>query len=65
MLDKYTIVEKDRTREVYNWLQCFSKDSINTEFEENGFKIEAFYSDVAGTPFNQESDDIAVMASKK
>lgn len=65
MLDKYTIVEKDRTREVYNWLQCFSKDSINTEFEENGFKIEAFYSDVAGTPFDLESDDIAVMASKK
>jgi hypothetical protein len=23
VLDKYTIVEKDQTRTVYNWLQCF------------------------------------------
>ena len=28
ILDKYTIIEESRKRVVYNWLQCYSKDSI-------------------------------------
>jgi len=27
VLDKYTIVDPERTRTVYNWLQCFSPES--------------------------------------
>ena len=64
-LDKYTIIEQARTRVVYNWLQYFSRDSLRREFEEDGFKIEEFYSDVAGSAFSQESPDIAVVARKK
>ena len=63
-LDKYTIIEKDRTRVVYNWLQYFSKESLREEFEANGFKIKEFYSDVAGTIFSPESPDMAVVAHK-
>jgi SAM-dependent methyltransferase len=63
-LDKYTIIEKARTRVVYNWLQYFSRDSLGKEFEENGFEIEAFYSDVAGSTFSQESPDLAIVARK-
>lgn len=48
ILDKYTIIEKNRVRVVYNWLQYFSKESLITEFEENNFKIENIYSDAAG-----------------
>jgi SAM-dependent methyltransferase len=64
ILDKYTIVEEAYTRIVYNWLQYFSKDSLQDEFEENGFKIEEIYSDVAGKTFASESTEIAIVARK-
>ena len=64
ILDKYTIIEKSRTRVVYNWLQYFSRESLQKEFEENGFGVEAFYSDVAGTPFDPESLEMAIEARK-
>jgi len=63
-LDKYTIIEESRTRTVYNWLQHFSKDTLQDEFEENGFKVEDFYSDVAGSSFDPESSEIAVVVKK-
>jgi len=63
-LDKYTIIEESRTRTVYNWLQHFSKDSLQDEFEENGFKVEDFYSDVAGSSFDPETAEIAVVVKK-
>ena len=63
-LDKYTIVEKTRTRVVYNWLQYFSRDSLREEFENNGFEIEEFYADVAGAAFSSDSPDMAVVARK-
>jgi len=63
-LDKYTIIERTRTRVVYNWLQYFSQDALREEFEETGFDAEEFYSDVAGSPFFSESPDIAIVARK-
>lgn len=63
-LDKYTIIEESRTRVVYNWLQYFSQESLREEFEENGFKAEEFYSDVAGAAISPESTDIAIVAKK-
>jgi hypothetical protein len=63
-LDKYTIIEESRTRTVYNWLQHFSTESLSNEFEENGFKVEELYSDVAGTPLHSESLEIAISARK-
>lgn len=64
ILDKYTIIEAARTRTVYNWLQYFSTESLRQEFEENGFKIEECYSDVAGTSFSPESAEFAIVAKK-
>ena len=64
-LDKYTIVEENRTRVVYNWLQYFSPDSLKTEFEEIGFEVVDLFSDVAGSVFHPESPDIAIVAKKK
>jgi len=37
---------------------------LSKEFQENGFKAEGFYSDVAGTTFNPESTEIALVAKK-
>jgi 2-polyprenyl-3-methyl-5-hydroxy-6-metoxy-1,4-benzoquinol methylase len=63
-LDKYTIIEKSRKRIAYNWLQHFSKESLREEFEKNGFSAEEFYSDVAGTDYDSESGEIAIVAKK-
>ena len=63
-LDKYTLVEATGTRTVYNWLQYFSCDTLEGEFVEAGFTVDAFYSDVAGSPFDPESTEFAVVAKK-
>lgn len=63
-LDKYTIIEENRIRTVYNWLQYFSRESLTKELAENGFKAEEYYSDVAGAPYDPKRSDMAVIARK-
>ncbi|MCK9231487.1 MAG: hypothetical protein M0P04_01690 [Syntrophales bacterium] len=63
-LDKYTIVEAQRTRTVYNWLQYFALEDLDRELVEAGFSIEGVYSDVAGTPYDRNSNEFAVIAKK-
>jgi hypothetical protein len=65
VLDKYTIIEADRTREVYNWLQYFSPDDLEKEFIESGFSVKGFYSDVAGAPFVATSSEYAIIAERE
>ncbi|SHO50829.1 class I SAM-dependent methyltransferase [Desulfopila aestuarii] len=64
-LDKYTIIEKSKTRMVYNWLQYFSVESVSEEFDGNGLKIESFYSNVAGDSFDSEATEFAIVARKR
>ena len=64
VLDKYTIIEEAHIRTVYNWLQCFSSEALEREFVECGFTIEELYSDVAGSPFDAEAKEFAVVALK-
>lgn len=63
-LDKYTIIEEAGQRVVYNWLQYYDKESITKELEKNGFTVTEIYSDVAGTKFDKNSNDIALLAKK-
>jgi len=64
-VDKYTIIEPERIREVYNWLQYFSTEGLERELNEAGFSVKGFYSDVAGTPFDRSSSEFAVIAHKR
>ncbi len=64
ILDKYSIIEADRTRTVYNWLQYFDSKDLESELAVCGFKVEGLYSDVAGSPFDQESTEFAIVAQK-
>jgi len=64
VLDKYTIVEADRTRTVYNWLQYFDPQDLERELADCGFKVDGLYSDVAGLPFDQEGKEFAVAAQR-
>lgn len=64
ILDKYTIIESERTRQVYNWLQYFAPNDLEREFVEAGFFVKGIYSDVAGNPYNRKSSEFAVIANK-
>ncbi len=64
ILDKYTIIEKEQTREIFNWLQCFNLKSLEKEFQKNGFQIIEHYSDVAGIPYKPNYKEIAIIAQK-
>ena len=64
ILDKYTIIEPERTRQFYNWLQYFAPEDLDREFIENGFSVKGFYSDVAGTPYDSQSSEFAAIANR-
>jgi len=64
VLDKYTIVEPDRIRTVYNWLQYFTPEKLEREFLKSGFSVEALFSDVAGTSYDEKADELAIIAQK-
>lgn len=64
VLDKCTVIERDREREVFMWNQCFSIDSLKTEFRENGLQVVESYSDMAGAPFRDDSSEFAVVATR-
>ncbi|OGO10163.1 MAG: SAM-dependent methyltransferase [Chloroflexi bacterium RBG_13_60_9] len=61
-LDKYTIVEKDRTRTIYNWLQYFDRESIAAELAGSGLMVGEYLANVAGDAFDAGGDEFAVVA---
>lgn len=63
-LDKYTIVEADGLREVYNWFQHFSPESLARELAQAGLALEELPGDVAGAAFNPEGHEFAVIARR-
>ena len=63
-LDKYTIIERNRQREVYNWLQYFTPESLRQEAYSAGLEIDAVYSDVAGNQYDSHAAEFAVVMQK-
>ncbi len=64
VLDKHTIIEEKRARTVYNWLQYFSPEALQKEFENAGLTLQEQYADVAGTLFAETSSEFAVVGRK-
>ncbi|RJP81439.1 MAG: class I SAM-dependent methyltransferase [Candidatus Zixiibacteriota bacterium] len=64
VLDKYTIVEPERMRMVYNWLQYFTPEALEREFAESGFSVQEIHADVAGTPYDPQAGEFAVIAGR-
>jgi len=60
-LDKYTIVEENRKREIYNWLQHFTSATLEEEVASAGLKIEEIYGDVAGNSYDANSAEFAAV----
>jgi len=65
ILNKHTVVERSRTREIFNWLACFSPESLGREFEAGGFRIVEQYCDVAGGRYETNSPQMAVVARRE
>jgi 2-polyprenyl-3-methyl-5-hydroxy-6-metoxy-1,4-benzoquinol methylase len=65
LLDKYTIIEANKPRRiVYNWLQHFSFDALQTEFNQNNLVIREKVANVAGEKFSPELDEFAIIAGQ-
>ncbi len=63
-LDKYTIIERRRQREVYNWLQHFSPESMKQEVHAAGLEVQAVYADVSGSHYDPDAAEFAVVMTK-
>jgi SAM-dependent methyltransferase len=64
VLEKYTIVQADQTREYLNWFQHYDRASLTTEVEAAGLTVEAFAGDVAGAAFHDTDAEFACIARR-
>ena len=62
LLDKYTIVQRASTRRIYNWLQCFTPQSLENEFAEHDLQIAEYIGNVAGDLYDPEATEFAAVA---
>ncbi len=63
-LEYINAVGKER-KELYNWYQCYSKDSITKILGDNGFKVNRIFSDTLGTLENEFSDIYFIECTKE
>jgi len=63
-LDKYTIIEEDRHREVYNWVQYFTPETLRLEAQTAGLDIDELYGDITGKPYDDGSTEFAVVLKR-
>jgi cyclopropane fatty-acyl-phospholipid synthase-like methyltransferase len=64
LLNKHVIVEKNRTREIFNWLQCFDGNSFAREAEAGGLEVLESYSNTAGGVFEEKGMEMAMVLKK-
>jgi 2-polyprenyl-3-methyl-5-hydroxy-6-metoxy-1,4-benzoquinol methylase len=61
-LDRHTIIEADRQREIYNWIQCYTPPSLKTEMEGAGWEVEVTLGNLAGDSWDPNSNDFGAVA---
>ena len=61
VLDKYTIVEKAHTRQIFNWLQCFTPQDIERECADFGLQLVKTWGDVAGAEYDPKASEFAIV----
>ena len=47
-----------------NWYQDFTAESIRTELESGGFRVLGLYSDLLGSPYQEDSSWIGIVAER-
>ncbi len=61
-LDRYVVVEPERTRLVHAWLAHLTVEEARSEFEAAGFAVCEVLGDVAGAPFDPAGTEFALVA---
>lgn len=64
VLDKYSIIDDEDDRVIYNWLQYFSPESLKEELEKGKFIVQEIFSDVSGSPYDPQGEEMAVVLKK-
>ena len=62
VLDRFAIIEQDRTWEVYNWFQHYTPESISAELAQYGFTITRMKGSLTGEDLEDRSDLIGIIA---
>ncbi len=63
-LDQYIIVDEKGVTVYRNWFRDYSMQTINEVLEKAGFSILQIWNDLDGTPYEEGSDWLAVVAKK-
>jgi len=63
-LDRFVIVEADRTRTFDNWVQHFSPERLASELDQAGLRCAAVLGDTAGRPYDAGSSEFAAVAHR-
>lgn len=62
-LDRYLIVEPNKTWQIFNWTQHFTPESIKAELQNIGFEVDQMVGELSGEPLKPESDFIGIIAN--
>jgi SAM-dependent methyltransferase len=63
--DQYIVIDQDDIIRVFrNWYQDFTAESIRTELESGGFRVLGLYSDLLGSPYQEDSSWIGIVAER-
>lgn len=64
-LEKFTIIQPETQWTVYNWLQYYTPDAIQTLISDHGLRVAEMYGDVAGGAFHPDGDEFALVIQKE
>lgn len=62
-LDRYDIVEADRTRTFCNWVRYFDRGELSRELAAAGLRPVDVLGDLSGAPFDPDGSQLAVVAT--
>ncbi|HUO97230.1 MAG TPA: class I SAM-dependent methyltransferase [Rhizomicrobium sp.] len=63
-LDRYLIVEPERTKDIFNWMQYFSPDDVAAELREAGFEVAEIFDVETGKRWLERSAPFGVLAKR-
>ncbi len=58
-LDKFVFVERDRTWEIYDWLQQCTPETLAAELADADLNVACVLGDVAGAPYDPVAPEFA------
>lgn len=64
-LEQYTVIQEERTWQVFNWLQYYDLASISKLLARHGLEIAEKYSDVCGGEYSAQKDEFALVVKAK